>query len=218
MPYVKTTWTNGSTALSANNMNKIENALKTAYDGVEGLALAILNIAHPIGDVIMSTTLDTAAKVSAAMGGGTWEAWGEGRVPVGVGTADGKTFAINQTGGQKDAVNVSHTHSVTGGGSGSTSSAGSHYHNPNAKVCFVVTDSTNVKSEVGGPISGNEYLYPKIDADYGEYFGNTSRTSSDGAHTHTIPNHTHTVSTAGESGTDKNLQPYVTCYMWRRTA
>ncbi len=53
-----------------------------------------------IGKVIMSTTLDTAAKV-AAIYGGTWEAWGAGRVPVGVDTSDSDFDAPNKTGGSK---------------------------------------------------------------------------------------------------------------------
>ena len=53
-----------------------------------------------VGQVIMSTTLDTAAKVKAIYGG-TWEAWGAGRVPVGVNTSDTDFNAPNKTGGSK---------------------------------------------------------------------------------------------------------------------
>ena len=53
-----------------------------------------------VGQVIMSTTLDTAAKVQAIYGG-TWEAWGAGRVPVGVDPNDTDFNAPNKTGGSK---------------------------------------------------------------------------------------------------------------------
>lgn len=53
-----------------------------------------------IGQVIMSTTLNTAAKVHAIYGG-TWEAWGQGRVPVGVDPNDADFNAPNKTGGSK---------------------------------------------------------------------------------------------------------------------
>ena len=53
-----------------------------------------------VGQVIMSTTLDTAAKVEAIYGG-TWEAWGAGRVPVGVDPNDTDFNAPNKTGGSK---------------------------------------------------------------------------------------------------------------------
>ena len=53
-----------------------------------------------VGQVIMSTTLDTATKVQAIYGG-TWEAWGKGRVPVGVDPNDTDFNAPNKTGGSK---------------------------------------------------------------------------------------------------------------------
>lgn len=53
-----------------------------------------------VGQVIMSTTLSTAAAV-AAVYGGTWEAWGAGRVPVGVDPNDSDFNAPNKTGGAK---------------------------------------------------------------------------------------------------------------------
>ena len=38
-------------------------------------------------------------------------------------------------------------------------------------------------------------------------------TTWNGNHTHTI-----TVNSTGESGTNKNMPAYITCYIWRRTA
>ena len=58
-----------------------------------------LMVSH-VGQVIMSTTLDTAAKVEAIYGG-TWETWGAGRVPVGVDPNDSDFNAPNKTGGAK---------------------------------------------------------------------------------------------------------------------
>lgn len=53
-----------------------------------------------VGQVIMSTTLDTAEKVKAIYGG-IWRAWGAGRVPVGVNTNDSDFNTPNKTGGSK---------------------------------------------------------------------------------------------------------------------
>lgn len=43
----------------------------------------------------------------------------------------------------------------------------------------------------------------------------TGATSAAGGHT---PSGSVSVASRGESGTGKNLQPYITCYMWKRTA
>ena len=51
-----------------------------------------------VGQVIMSTTLDTADKV-AKVYGGKWEAWGAGRVPVGVNASDSDFSTPGKTGG-----------------------------------------------------------------------------------------------------------------------
>ena len=42
----------------------------------------------------------------------------------------------------------------------------------------------------------------------------TNGTGGGGGHTHSIPAHSHTAS----SGSVSTLQPYITCYMWKRTA
>ena len=42
---------------------------------------------YPVGSIYMTTTMTSASQVSEALGG-TWEAWGAGRVPVGVGVVD----------------------------------------------------------------------------------------------------------------------------------
>lgn len=42
---------------------------------------------YPVGSIYMTTTMTSASQVGAALGG-TWEAWGAGRFPVGVGVVD----------------------------------------------------------------------------------------------------------------------------------
>ena len=53
-----------------------------------------------IGQVIMSTTLSTASQVEAIYRG-KWEAWGQGRMPVGVDPDDYDFSAPNKRGGKK---------------------------------------------------------------------------------------------------------------------
>jgi hypothetical protein len=91
----------------------------------------------------------------------------------------GATYAVGATGGSKDAVIVSHSHS------GSTDSTGAHAH------------STAFYSYAQGGINSPSYA-----ATNNGSIGSLP-TSSAGAHSHTV-----SVSSTGESGTNKNLPPY----------
>lgn len=135
-----------------------------------------------IGQIIMSTTLNTAEKVSAIYGG-TWVAWGKGRVPVGVDTSQTEFNTVSKTGGSKYLQNHNHDlrwASSTGKrvlmsyNSGSTSAYNLDWTGVNANV---VNDNI-MTSQPKDP----------------------------------------TANTALTTGTSGNLQPYITCYMWRRTA
>ena len=123
-----------------------------------------------VGQIIMSVTLDTAAKVQAIYGG-TWTAWGAGRVPVGVNASDTDFSTVQKTGGEK-------THKLVIG------EMPKHHH---------MMGQTYAGWKLYGSGNGPAGLY----TGYGQT-DNTFDTGGDGSH--------------------NNLQPYITCYMWRRTA
>lgn len=87
----------------------------------------LLDKIYPVGSIFMSATLSTTSAVATALGG-TWVAWGAGRVPVGVDAGDGDFDTAEETGGEKThkltvAEMPSHSHNTyfvdTGpGGSG----------------------------------------------------------------------------------------------------
>lgn len=72
-------------------------------------------VSSHVGQIIMTTTLNTAAKVQAIYGG-TWVAWGAGRVPVGIGSNGTTNYStVEATGGEEKhtltiAEMPSHTH------------------------------------------------------------------------------------------------------------
>jgi hypothetical protein len=68
----------------------------------------VLMTSH-IGQVIQSTTLDTATKVQNLYGG-TWAAFASGRTLVGINTSDIDFATVEQTGGQKDVQ--THHHAI----------------------------------------------------------------------------------------------------------
>lgn len=143
---------------------------------------AALQALHPVGSVYINATNNT--NPATLLGFGTWAAFGAGRVPVGFNASDPLFDSAEETGGSKDAIVVSHTHSVTDPG---------HDHDYNMPVAV----SPGAQGSFGG---GDGNL-------------NTTRTVD-------MPKVTTGISIAstGSSGTNANLQPYITVFMWKRTA
>ena len=151
---------------------------------------AALQALHPVGSVYTSTA---ATNPGTTFGFGTWVAFGAGRVLIG----NGGGFSAGATGGSADAVLVSHTHTAT-----STVSDPSHVHT----TSFGYSDNhdyfgNHVSSFTvnGQGVTANPYNYNSLSATTGI----TVATSN---------------STAGVSGTNANLQPYIVVYLWNRTA
>lgn len=153
---------------------------------------------YPVGSIYMSVNNTNPS----AYFGGTWVAWGSGRVPVGINTLDSNFSTVEKTGGVSSVTLTttqipSHSHAK---GTLATASGGSHSHNiQNQKAAW-------------GSSAGNRVL---IDATSGYTAVTNKATTSAGSHTHTISGST---AAAGSGGSHSNLQPYIVCYMWKRTA
>lgn len=242
MAYTPTEWRNGETALSAGNMTHIETGIKDAHDALENMFTKdeIFNAIYPVGSIYMSAS----SANPGTLFGGTWVEWGQGRVPVGVGTSD-RAFAANETGGSSNAVVVQHNHPATFQGAAvgghthtgpSHSHTMAHTHTPSkAANAFVTVDkrypiARRTVLDIYSPKDTQRVVYDNVY--YGDsniernnntsgssagFTGNagTGATGSAGSHT---PAGSVTVSNSGSAGTNKNLQPYITCYMWKRTA
>lgn len=154
---------------------------------------------YPVGSVYTNATVNT--NPNSLLGFGTWAAFGTGRVLVGVDAGDTAFDTLGETGGSKDAVVVSHTHSVTDSG---------HNH-------FTLVNGT--VSESGDITSSNSMSEAATQggSSYQSYIG---RPGSGSANVGLSSSETTGISLAstGSSGTNANLQPYVTVYMWKRTA
>jgi len=158
---------------------------------------AALQAVYPVGSIYISTT---ATNPATTFGFGTWTAFGAGRAIVGQDTGDSSFDTLEETGGSKDAIVVSHTHT------GSTNSTGSHAHASPSPI-----DCTPDQYPFGSTTSPSGNISYFCDSN-----GTTSvktLTASAGDHSHTV-----TVDSTGSSGTNANLQPYVVVKMWKRTA
>lgn len=118
------------------------------------------DLIYPIGSIYLSVNATNPSKYF----GGTWVAWGTGRVPVGVDTTQTEFSTVEKTGGSKYLQKHSHTVSVP------------HYKGQNL------------------------WGLPSYQCPADTYQEQKTTTSETG------------------TGTSGNLQPYITCYMWKRVA
>lgn len=179
----------------------------------------LLDMIYPVGSIYMSVNYISPSSLF----GGTWVTWGTGRVPVGINTSDGDFNTVEKTGGTSTVTLTSshipsHAHTVPGS---TASSAGDHGHTTQART---VIDALKLDDAVLGwrgriTTGSSESITSKTSAGVTGrpfYIDIPSLTvNSAGGHTHNIP--ASTTSTYGTSGGHSNLQPYITCYMWKRT-
>ncbi len=155
---------------------------------VQAVTLAVKNELYPVGSIYTNATDNT--NPGTLLGFGTWTAFGAGRVMVGLDAGNALFDTAEETGGAANAIVVSHTHTAT-------VTDPSHTHGAGITAPGNIADSSNSNS-IMGSTSGI--------AAYRNYIASSSTGIS-------VSN-----STTGSSGTNANYQPYITVYMWKRTA
>ena len=151
---------------------------------------AAIALLYPVGSVYTNASVST--NPGTLLGFGTWTAFGAGRVPVGFDSTNALFDSAEETGGSANAIVVSHTHTAT-----TTSTDSGHSHGSTVGSGFISN-------------GGSEQLAGGNNLNFGR--PNTTATA-----TASISSTT-TVASAGSSGTNANYQPYITVYMWKRTA
>jgi len=134
---------------------------------------SIFNKVYPVGSIYMSVSPVNPSSLF----GGTWVAWGTGRVPVGINTADADFKTVEKTGGAK--INT-HNHFTGTGFDGSAMYITSTKDLPTSRTTTTTTVGTVVPS-----------IHPQ-----------STLLRQDSTYTQSI----------------SVIQPYITCYMWKRTA
>ena len=176
------------------------------------LKSALLDMVYPVGSIRM-----TANNVNPGVTiGGTWVAWGSGRMPVGVNTGDSNFNAAEKTGGEASVVlstaNLpAHAHGLNNhshgfSGSNTTSNDGAHTHSvpisgtTGAEAAH--THSVSVSGSAASAGSHNHALQLQYNAKAvatgttktqttpspnGDSYANKDyQTMYNGAHTHTV--------------------------------
>lgn len=223
-------WSDGTNVTAQNNhlpALSLTTALPVSSGGTgvttaASIASLVGNLLYPVGSVYVNATDNT--NPGTLLGFGTWTAFGAGRVPVGFDSGNALFNTAEETGGSYDAVTVSHTHTATSTSSFSGSALSGHTH--------TATDSGHTHQVLEGSrfsgegtnspytlTSGDDYTtwyYSKSTSDSGTANISVSSVSA-GTPSGSVSTST-TVDATGSSGTNANIQPYITVYMWKRTA
>ena len=177
-----------ATAEELNYCDGVTSNIQTQFNALSTLD-QIKNALNPVGSIFTTVTnYADSAAVVAAMGGTTWVRFGAGRALVGYDASDTDFDAAEETGGSKDAVVGSHTHIAS-----TASTDSGHTHN------YAYKGGTAPQSGSSTPC----------------WFSDSTQTTTTGYANITS---TTTVASAGVSVTNANLQPYITVFMWKRTA
>lgn len=156
---------------------------------------AAIQALYPVGTIYINSGIST--NPASYLGFGTWTAFGAGRVPVGFNAGNPLFDAAEETGGSADSTLPTHNHTATFTGN----ALGTHQH-------FVGSNDSTAND--GGNPGGQEFV-----KNAGSGNGASAFTNFESAGT---PAGSVSVASAGSSGTNANYQPYITVYMWKRTA
>ncbi len=162
-------------------------------------SLSFVDKMYPIGSIYMSVNSINPSSLF----GGTWVSWGNGRVPIGVNTNDTNYNTVEKTGGSS-----THSHNSGKTGTPSTNTTGS----TTLTIAQIPSHNHIMKRNLGqaaGTARKGVVDY-SISSDSDSIV--TSSVGGGSGHTHTMNNHIHTIANGS------NIQPYITCYMWKRTA
>ena len=163
---------------------------------------SILNLVYPVGSIYMS-----ANNVSPqTFLGGTWVSWGAGRVPVGVSSSDTDFNTAEKTGGEK-------THRL------SVDEMPWHDHSGTNSTVETETIHTRPTGGVLQHLGVNTYTVKyDVNEQTQEYMVSPAGGQTLSVDNGTVINSQYGVRPNGLGVAHNNLQPYITCYMWKRTA
>lgn len=158
---------------------------------LSNLVKAIANIMLPVGHILMTTRNVNPGTYL----GGTWTAWGSGRVPTGVDANDKAFKTVEKTGGSQ-TLELAHSHIVD-----------SHKHlaplGYDENVYYATNKYGDNVVETAGRLQGFSF---KVGTSNPTSPVRLSYTSAESPGTNS------------QLGTRDIKQPYITCYMWKRTA
>lgn len=224
----------------------IENLeMKQSIIDIEKEIAEIWKKIYPVGSIYMSVSSTNPSNLF----GGTWVAWGSGRVPVGFASGDSNFGSVEKTGGEKThtlSTNEmpTHTHSIPAhnhGLNGHVHTVKAHNHTfsgqtdgtgdlwtdyqqlsyPDALPEDWGNEGKILGGHTGNKWSTNATFRIKIASHSHDFSGTTSTVAqfnTGGASGNTANSSVLTSGSVGQGTAHNNIQPYIVCYMWKRTA
>jgi len=184
----------------------------------------IFKAVYPVGSIYMSTSPTNPA----TMFGGSWAEWGKGKVPVGVNTSESEFNTVEKTGGAKTHTLTeqqipNHVHKYTSSdsvqGTTITTTAFSTLHTDQINGTFgrLYNSILNAWTGLKQSWAYNGLRQPPANPEnIGYYSGTDVAQQYSASHTHGLNKSNQNTTAVGGSQAHNNLQPYVTCYMWKR--
>ena len=179
-------------------------------DALESWKDVLFSVIYPVGSTYITTDKDFDPSV---VFGGVWSRIAQGKALVGVDETSSitnmKSYVVAGF-GSANSVLVSHNHSASASATSLTAnSAGAHSH----------TGQIRGRADDNGGSGYHGYVDYVYSGGYNSGWSTTGAVSigSNGAHTHSINAHGHTitVNSNGVSATNTNYQPSVAVYIWR---
>lgn len=185
----------------------------------------LIELVYPVGSIYMSA----AATNPATLFGGTWEALDDGRVLIGA----NDTYKAGTTGGEAThtlTTNEMPSHNHSGSATSATTADHIHafgdYNNNNGTFIATSGSTTGVTLDSKASYkrnwngSGSDTTNTSVGTGSGAYKAElfTSKTVAASSGSTNSHSHTVTVGSTGGGQAHNNMQPYLSVYMWKRTA
>jgi hypothetical protein len=171
-----------------------------------------LQAIYPVGSIYINAS--SSNNPATLLGFGTWEAFGAGRVMVGLNGSDTDFDTAEETGGSKTSSSSGTISGTVGNTALTEAQMPKHYHRMVGPFGTTMTQGSESAygNYGGGTPDDTAFAYNTWSVGGNAASGGTDTGTSNG------DAHTHTFSGTFSGSTQSTVQPYIVVRMWKRTA